>query len=93
MEFNAIAAAVVGGTSMQGGRGNMWGTLIGVMIIGSIDQLMRMFNINVYLYNLIWGLIVLLTVGCDLIKQKELENEKEHAARLRAIKQEAEISK
>lgn len=93
MEFNAIAAAVVGGTSMQGGRGNMWGTLIGVMIIGSIDQLMRMFNINVYLYNLVWGLIVLLTVGCDLIKQKELENEKEHAARLRAIKQEAELSK
>ena len=55
--------------------------------------MMRMFNINVYLYNLVWGLIVLLTVGCDLIKQKELENEKEHAARLRAIKQEAELSK
>lgn len=93
MEFNAIAAAVVGGTSMKGGRGNMWGTLVGVLLIGSIDQLMRLFNINVYLYNLVWGLIVLFTVGCDLIKQKELKNEKEHAARLRAFNQKAQLSK
>ena len=89
MEFNAIAAAVVGGTSMHGGRGNMWGTLMGVMIIGSLDQLMRMFNINIYLYNLVWGIVVLLTVACDLLKQHELKNEKEHAAKMRAIALEA----
>lgn len=85
MEFNAIAAVVIGGTSMKGGRGNMLGTLVGVFIIGSIDQLMRMFNLNIYLYDTVWGVIVLLTVLCDIIKQNELKNEKEHAAKMKAL--------
>lgn len=86
MEFQAIAAVVVGGTSMQGGRGNMIGTLLGIVVIGSIEQLMRLFNINIYLYDVVWGIIVLVTVGGDLLKQRELSLEKEYAAQDNARK-------
>lgn len=77
MEFSCIAAVVVGGTSMTGGRGNILGTLMGIIVIGSIDQLLRMFNVSIYLYNVFWGMIVLFTVCMDFLRQYELRREKE----------------
>ena len=68
MEFSCIAAVVVGGTSMLGGSGNIIGTLMGVAVIASIDQLLRLFNVSIYLYNVFWGIVVLFTVCMDLLK-------------------------
>ena len=45
-ELDAIAAAVLGGTSLSGGVGNMWGTLIGVLIIGLLDNGMTLLNVH-----------------------------------------------
>lgn len=77
MEFSCIAAVVVGGTSMLGGSGNIIGTLMGVAVIASIDQLLRLFNVSIYLYNVFWGIVVLFTVCMDLLKKHEERRERE----------------
>ena len=77
MEFSCIAAVVVGGTSMLGGSGNIIGTLMGVAVIASIDQLLRLFNGSIYLYNVFWGIVVLFTVCMDLLKKHEERRERE----------------
>ncbi len=77
MEFSCMAAVVVGGTSMLGGSGNMIGTLLGVFVIAALDQLLRMFSVSVYLYNVFWGGIVLFTVSMDLLKKYQERHERE----------------
>lgn len=77
MEFSCMAAVVVGGTSMLGGSGNMIGTLLGVFVIAALDQLLRMFSVSVYLYNVFWGGIVLFTVSMDLLKKYQERKERE----------------
>ena len=72
-----MAAVVVGGTSMLGGSGNMIGTLLGVFVIAALDQLLRMFSVSVYLYNVFWGGIVLFTVSMDLLKKYQERKERE----------------
>lgn len=41
---------------------------MGVAVIASIDQLLRLFNVSIYLYNVFWGIVVLFTVCMDLLK-------------------------
>ncbi len=77
MEFSCMAAVVVGGTSMLGGSGNIIGTLLGVFVIASMDQLLRMFNVSIYLYNVFWGGVVLFTVSMDLLKKYQEKRERE----------------
>ena len=79
MEFSCIAACVVGGISMSGGKGKMQGVLLGIVIIGSIDQLLRLFNFSVYLYNVVWGVVVLFTVSTDILKNYQIKYERERS--------------
>ena len=65
-ELDAIAAAVLGGTSLSGGVGNMWGTLIGVLIIGLLNNGMLMLNIQSYYQDIIQGFIIILAVFIDV---------------------------
>lgn len=65
-ELDAIAAAVLGGTSLSGGVGSMWGTLIGVLIIGLLDNGMQMLNIQSYYQDIIQGFIIILAVFIDV---------------------------
>lgn len=77
MEFSCVAAAVVGGTSMTGGRGSMLGSVLGVIIIAALDQLLRLFSVSNYLYDVFWGAIVLFTVSADILKNYQINREKE----------------
>ena len=77
MEFSCVAAAVVGGTSMTGGRGTMLGSVMGVIIIAALDQLLRLFSVSNYLYDTFWGAIVLFTVSADILKNYQINHEKE----------------
>ncbi len=74
-ELDAIAAVVVGGASMRGGRGGMWGTVVGVLILGVINNMLNMISstetlkrlgmegINIaHLQGLVKGLIVIAAV-------------------------------
>ena len=78
LEFTCIAACVVGGASMTGGEGSMLGTLFGITVVASINQLLRLFNISTYLYDAIWGVVMLLTVLMNLLKWHQVKYEKEH---------------
>jgi ribose/xylose/arabinose/galactoside ABC-type transport system permease subunit len=64
-ELDAIAAAVIGGTSMEGGRGNVIGTLVGALIIGTISNGLDILNVSAYWQQIIKGLIILVAVLLD----------------------------
>lgn len=68
-EFLAIAAAVLGGTSLFGGRGSIFpGTLIGVLLIQSIQNGLVMVHADPYLYPLITGGVIFLIVLIDSMR-------------------------
>ena len=64
-ELTAIAAAVVGGTSMSGGRGKIQGTLIGVLIIAVLNNGMNILGISSYYQDVVKGIVILIAVLSD----------------------------
>lgn len=61
-EMLAIAAVVMGGTPMSGGRGSLIGTLFGVLALSAITNLLNVANVNMYLQQVVEGVIVLAAV-------------------------------
>ncbi|RLS53528.1 MAG: ABC transporter permease [Planctomycetota bacterium] len=64
-ELKVIAAVVVGGTSLSGGRGTMIGTLIGALMIAVIENGMNLLQVEPYLQKVVLGLVILIAVGID----------------------------
>lgn len=64
-ELDAIAAVVIGGTSLAGGRGKITGTLIGALIIGVIDNGLNLLNISSFYQQIVKGGVILLAVMLD----------------------------
>lgn len=69
-EMNAIAAAVLGGTSMSGGIGTIGGTVLGAFIIGVINDGMVMCGVSEFWQMVIRGLVVVLAVVIDVAQRK-----------------------
>ncbi|MGB8657549.1 MAG: ABC transporter permease [Candidatus Zixiibacteriota bacterium] len=69
-ELYVIAAVVVGGTSLSGGEGHIFGTLIGAFIISVIQNGMNLTNIESYTQKIILGLVILGAVLLDRLKQR-----------------------
>ena len=69
-EFSAIAAVVIGGTSLFGGEGNIGGTLIGVLIMGVINNALNLLGVSVYLQDVIRGGIIFLAVLIDALRSR-----------------------
>jgi rhamnose transport system permease protein len=65
LELQAIAAVVVGGTVITGGRGTILGTLIGVALLGTIGTAMSYVGINPFWEKAVQGLIILAALVCD----------------------------
>jgi inositol transport system permease protein len=72
-ELDAIAAVVIGGTSLLGGRGTVTGTVIGVLIIGVINNGLDLLNVSSYYQQIIKGVII---IGAVLIDRKNAEGER-----------------
>lgn len=68
MEMDSIAAAVLGGTSIFGGMGNVWGTLVGVLTMTIITNGLTLLNINPYIQVIIKGLVLAAAVGISSIR-------------------------
>ncbi len=66
MELDVIAAVIIGGTSLFGGKGRIWGTLIGVLFLGSISNGMTLLNVSEYWQYVVRGAIIL---GAVLLNQ------------------------
>jgi len=64
-ELDAIAAVVLGGTSLAGGRGWITGTLIGAMIIGVLDNGLNLLNVSSFYQQVVKGGVILLAVLLD----------------------------
>lgn len=69
-ELQAIAAVVVGGTSLMGGRGSIVGTTLGAILLGSITVGLTLLNVNAFVQLVITGLIVLGAVLTDRFTSK-----------------------
>ncbi|MEO6919614.1 MAG: ribose ABC transporter permease [Collimonas sp.] len=61
-ELDAIAAVVMGGTSIAGGRGSIIGTLIGALMLGVLNNGLNMMGVSPYLQNIVKGVIILLAI-------------------------------
>lgn len=61
-ELDAIAAVVMGGSSIAGGRGSIIGTLIGALMLGVLNNGLNMMGVSPYLQNIIKGVIILLAI-------------------------------
>ncbi len=67
-ELDAIAAVVVGGASLSGGRGKVFNTLIGVLILSIISNIMNLMNIPGYHQAVVKGVIIILAVMLESLK-------------------------
>lgn len=67
-ELQAIAAVVIGGTSLMGGQGNIFGTLIGALIIGILNNGLNLLGVDSHLQLVILGMIILLAVIVDQLR-------------------------
>ncbi len=69
-ELDAIAAAALGGTSLNGGYGTVTGTLVGALIIGVINNGMNLLSVPYFYQLIVKGLVILAAVGIDVQSKK-----------------------
>ena len=70
IELDAIAAAVIGGTSLAGGIGTIWGTIVGALIIGVLDNGLILLNVDQYWITIVKGTIIVVAVIIDQRKNR-----------------------
>ena len=70
-ELDSIAAVVIGGTSLSGGKGTIIGTVIGAGIIGVLNNGLVLLNVSPFWQQVIKGLVILLAVIIDKLQKKE----------------------
>jgi ribose/xylose/arabinose/galactoside ABC-type transport system permease subunit len=66
-ELDAIAATVIGGTSLSGGRGRLWGTILGALLLGIVSNGLDLLNVSSFYQQIVKGVIIL---GAILIDSK-----------------------
>jgi len=72
-ELSAIAAVVIGGTSLMGGVGTVVGTLIGALIMGVLQNGLTLLNVSSYIQQIIIGSVIVLAVLIDQLRQGNLK--------------------
>ena len=70
-ELDAIAAAVIGGSSLTGGVGTITGTIIGAFVIGTLRNGLNMGGVSAFTQQIVIGLVILLTVWVDQMRQRQ----------------------
>ena len=69
-ELDAIAAVVIGGTSLSGGKGSIWGTVLGAIIIGVLNNGLVLLNVSPFWQQVVKGAVILLAVILDKANKK-----------------------
>jgi ribose/xylose/arabinose/galactoside ABC-type transport system permease subunit len=70
-ELDAIAAVILGGTSLMGGRGSIWGTLVGALVIGILNNGFNLMSVDAHFQLVAKGVIIMLAVLLDRYLKKE----------------------
>lgn len=73
LEMNALAAIVIGGASLYGGKGNMVGTLFGVIIIGVLNNGLSLLNVSPYWTLFIQGFVIFIALLIDAINKNKVK--------------------
>lgn len=69
-ELDAVAAVVIGGTSLFGGEGTIWGTIIGALIMGIIRNLMNLLEVSAFWQRIVIGIVIILAVFVDQLRRR-----------------------
>ncbi|HAM44052.1 MAG TPA: sugar ABC transporter permease [Propionibacteriaceae bacterium] len=69
-ELDAVAAVVIGGTSLFGGEGTIWGTLIGALTMGVIRNLMNLMEVSAFWQRIVIGAVIILAVFVDQMRRR-----------------------
>ena len=69
-ELDSIAAVVIGGTSLSGGKGSIWGTVLGAIIIGVLNNGLVLLNVSPFWQQVVKGIVILLAVIIDKVNSK-----------------------
>ena len=69
-ELDAIAAVVIGGTSLSGGRGTILGTIVGALIISVLANGLRILSVAQEWQTVVTGLIIILAVYTDMLRRR-----------------------
>jgi ribose transport system permease protein len=69
-ELDAIAAVVIGGTSLSGGKGSIWGTVLGAVIIGVLNNGLVLLDVSPFWQQVVKGAVILLAVIIDRTSSK-----------------------
>ena len=80
VEMDAIAAVVLGGTSMAGGQGGILGTILGAIIIGIINNGLNLMRMDSFWQYIAKGIVILIAVYIDYIKGIRMKNVKKQSA-------------
>ncbi|MCC8116468.1 MAG: sugar ABC transporter permease [Planctomycetes bacterium] len=70
MELDCIASAVIGGTSLMGGEGYIYGGVVGALVMGSLDNGMSLLNLDATWQYIVKGLVLLLAVWVDMATRR-----------------------
>jgi D-xylose transport system permease protein len=70
LELDAISAAIIGGTSLAGGRGRVFGALVGALLMGSLNNGMSLLNVPTFFQETARGVVLLLAVAVDQLGRR-----------------------
>lgn len=79
-EMNAIAAAAIGGTSMAGGRGNPWGTVLGAILFSGLKVGLVVMNVNTYWQYVATGLVIVVAAYVEIFQSMVASRKKKKKA-------------
>ena len=71
--MDVILAVVLGGTSVLGGKGSIWGTVIGVLFAGVLSSGFTQLNITQYAQWVIMGIIMVAALSLDVLKERGIK--------------------
>jgi ribose/xylose/arabinose/galactoside ABC-type transport system permease subunit len=74
-ELRVVAIVIIGGTSLFGGVGNIWGSFLGAAVLSILSVGLVLIGVDVYWQNIIVGIIIVLTVGFDRYKRSNVKKE------------------
>lgn len=70
LELDAIAAAIIGGTALNGGRGRVFGAMVGALLMGSLNNGMSLMNVPTFYQDTARGVVLLLAVALDQLSRR-----------------------
>jgi len=72
-EMITLAAIILGGLSLGGGKGSMWGSLLGILVLSTVNNGLTLLSVNAYVQMVVTGSILILAVLVDVIRSGDLK--------------------